>query len=394
MSQESVQQQKEPAEAPAQRGHPAQTTILRPFARTAKSGWSSDGGKSRPVPPGLSALMALPPPPNRKSSDLGEPDLGDALHSVPWARASTALGRVGIFAGLTVRSLGVIYGDIGTSPLYVFSTLFPNPPADSNDFIAACSLIIWSLFILVTLKYVVFILIADNRNEGGIFALGGLLIGPKSRLPRWATLVVTVVMLAGAGLVLGDGAFTPAVSVLGAVEGLSVAYAGVSTYVVAISLAILIALFLAQPFGTSKIGLLFGPIMLVWFSALFVIGMWRITQHPECLRAFDPFEGLRYVFANPNGNRGYTSLAAIFLSITGLEALYADMGHFTAWPVRVGWICVALPALVVQYLGQTALLLGDPTLVSNPFYNAPPSWAYWPMLVLATMAATIASQCI
>ena len=162
------------------------------------------------------------------------------------------------------------------------------------------------------------------------------------------------------------------------------------SYIIIISIVILLLLFLAQPFGTSKIGVTFGPIILVWFSVLSASGIWRITQEPRILQAFNPWHGLAYVFKH--GSSGLFSLSSIFLALTGLEALYADIGHFGAWPVRVGWIFVALPALVLQYLGQGALLLRDPTAVSNPFYLTVPHWAYWPQLVLATMAAVIASQ--
>lgn len=208
---------------------------------------------------------------------------------------------------------------------------------------------------------------ANNHGEGGIFALGGLLTGKDSTLSGRAKFVVTVFMILGAGLVLGDGAFTPSVSVVGAVVGLNVAFKDINKFVIVVVLVILAILFLCQPFGTSKIGATFGPIMLLWFSSMTATGIWRITQYPACFRALNPWEGLRFIFHNSGtpASRGFFSLSSVYLSITGLEALYADMGHFTAWPIRTAWLFIALPALAIQYLGQAALLVVDPTAVRS-----------------------------
>jgi len=320
-----------------------------------------------------------------------------------------------IFSGLALRSLGVIYGDIGTSPLYVFNSIFNSTaPSDPQEFINSCSLVIWSLFILVTFKYVTFLLLASNKGEGGIFALGSLLTSKKSRITsKRSKRIINVFMVVGASLILADGAFTPAVSVLSAIEGLNVAFnptpassnstsnstvtppssgVDISQYIVVITLVILLILFLCQPFGTSKIGIAFGPIMLIWFATLFALGIYRIIEEPSCLYAFNPVLGYRYLY--DYGGEGYIQLGAVFLAVTGLEALYADLGHFTAGPIRASWLIVVLPALLANYVGQAGLLYNNPQFIVNPFYYMAPPILYWPLIILATLATIIASQAI
>jgi KUP system potassium uptake protein len=307
------------------------------------------------------------------------------------ARDLTPCKNLPLFLGLTLRSLGVIFGDIGTSPLYVVNTIFTNPPTE-DDLIGGLSLVVWSLITLVTIKYCVFILMADNYGEGGTFALCGLLTGEQSTLGRRAKQVVTVVSLIAASLLIGDGALTPAVSVLSAIEGVAVAAPSLQSWIVPITVIILIILFLAQRWGTSKIGVTFGPIMVVWFSTLFGIGIWQITSAPSILRAFNPWEALQYLIRE--GGTGFDQIGGVFLAVTGLEALYADLGHFGRWPVRCSWLFIVFPAVTANYLGQGALLINNSTLINNPFYNSVPGWGHWPMVVLATLATLIASQAI
>jgi KUP system potassium uptake protein len=296
-----------------------------------------------------------------------------------------------LFMGLVLRSLGVVYGDIGTSPLYVYNTVFGGPPTE-QQVIGAASLILWSLIIIVTLKYAIFIIIADNHGEGGTFALASLLTGPRSKLSRFSKKLVAVASILGAALILGDGAITPAVSVLGAIEGVAVYAPSLTNWVVRITVIILVCTFVVQRFGTSKIGMMFGPVIVVWFSVLFIVGMWRITQHPVILRAFNPFEALHYFAVQKS--TAFNQLGGVFLAVTGVETMYADIGHFGAWAVRCGWLFGAMPALMVIYLGQGALLIGNPALINNPFYNSVPHWMHWPMLALATMATIIASEAV
>ena len=296
-----------------------------------------------------------------------------------------------LFLTLSLRSLGIIFGDIGTSPLYVVNTIFDYQPTESQC-IGALSLVVWSLIVVVTIKYGIFILMADNYGEGGTFALCGLLTGEKSPLGRRAKRVITIVAIAAASLLLGDGALTPAVSVLSAVEGIAVEAPNLQNWIVPISVIIIVLLFLAQRWGTSKIGIIFGPIMFVWFVCLFMIGIWRITLRPSILKAFNPWEAFHYLLIEKK--RGFYQIGGVFLAVTGLEALYADLGHFGRWPIRCSWFFIVFPAVLFNYLGQGALLIADPTLIDNPFYHSVPDWAHWPMVVLATVATIIASQAI
>jgi len=277
--------------------------------------------------------------------------------------------------------------------LYVLPTIFDeNKHPTPSQCIGVVSLIIWNLIILVTIKYAVFILIADNRGEGGTFALCGLLTGENSRLRARAKHIVSIVSILAASLLIGDGALTPAISVISAVEGLATTSTSLGKWILPITVCVLIVLFVVQMFGTSKIGLTFAPIMIVWFATLFSIGIWRITFNPTILHAFNPWEAISYLIREKK--TGFYQMGGVFLSVTGLEALYADLGHFGRWPVRTSWLFVVLPSVVANYLGQGALIMYRPDLIANSFYNAGPQWARWPLIVLATLATIIASQAI
>jgi KUP system potassium uptake protein len=293
-------------------------------------------------------------------------------------------------AGLTLLALGVVYGDIGTSPLYAlrecFSGLHPVPPTHANV-LGVLSLIFWALVIVVTIKYQVYVLRADNRGEGGILAMMALVRSEVHGRSRW---LLVSLGLFGAALLYGDGAITPAISVLSAVEGLGVTTAVFHPYVVPITIVILISLFLIQRRGTGGIGSVFGPIMLVWFATLIVLGIGGILREPSVLAAVNPLHAARF-FAR-NGVHGFLILGTVFLVATGGEALYADMGHFGRPPIRLGWFGLVGPALVINYFGQGALLIKDPAAAAHPFYHLAPSWALYPLVALATMATVIASQ--
>ncbi|CAF0835801.1 unnamed protein product [Adineta ricciae] len=298
-----------------------------------------------------------------------------------------------LYLSLTIGSLGAIFGDIGTSPLYVMHTIFAeNPSPKREQCIGAVSLILWNLIIVVTIKYSGFILMADNRGEGGAFALCGLLTGENSRLRARAKHIISIISIFAASLLIGDGALTPAISVLSAVEGLATTSVELRKWVLPITVLIIIGLFVVQMFGSGKIGLIFAPIMFSWFVVLCSIGIWRITFEPTILRAFNPWEAVSYLIREKR--KGFLQLGGVFLSLTGVEALYADLGHFGRWPIRTSWLCVVLPSVMSNYLGQGALLMQHPEAISNPFYNAAPKWARWPLIVLATIATVIASQAI
>jgi KUP system potassium uptake protein len=295
---------------------------------------------------------------------------------------------------LTLTALGVVYGDIGTSPLYALRECFkpeygirPMP----ESILGVLSLILWSLILVVSIKYIVFILRADNRGEGGILALLALLLQQRRRAddqPRRLALVM--LGLFGAALLYGDGIITPAISVLGAVEGLEVATPALGHVVVPITLVILFALFMVQRYGTARVGTAFGPTMLVWFFTISVLGVRAIIRNPEVLQAANPWHGVEFFLQH--GMAGFLTLGAVVLVVTGGEALYADMGHFGKRPIRIAWFAVVLPALILNYFGQGALLLRDPSAASNPFYLLAPSAFQWPLLIIATAAAIVASQ--
>lgn len=293
---------------------------------------------------------------------------------------------------LTLAAIGIVYGDIGTSPLYTMKEIFSPQhglPLNHTNLLGAVSLIVWGLTIIVSLKYVSLILRADNRGEGGIMALMALALSSVTQKSR-RYYPVMLAGLAGGALFFGDGVITPAISVLSAMEGLEVATPALQPYVVPLTVAVLVALYMAQHHGTSGIGKWFGPIVLVWFLTLAAMGIVNIAKNPEILSAINPIHGLR--FFTSNGWVAFIALGAIVLAFTGAEALYADMGHFGKQPIRIAWFSVVFPALALNYLGQGALLLANPAAVSNPFYMQLGAWSVYPLVALATMATVIASQ--
>jgi len=294
--------------------------------------------------------------------------------------------------GLAVAAIGVVYGDIGTSPLYTVKLAFSGPYAfaiNPANVLGVLSLIFWALILVVTIKYVTFILRADNKGEGGIMALMALAQRATGDTSRKSIILMTL-GLVGAALFYGDGMITPAISVLSAVEGLELAAPVLHPYVIPITLTILIGLFLVQRHGTARVGALFGPVMIVWFAVLAVLGVRGILMHPQVLEALNP--AYAAAFFLHHGTAGFIILAAVVLAVTGTEGLYADMGHFGRRPLRTAWVSFVLPALVLNYFGQGALLLDKPDAVVNPFYHLAPAWALYPMIGLATVATIIASQ--
>lgn len=299
------------------------------------------------------------------------------------------------FAALTLAALGVVYGDIGTSPLYALKEVFGgshNPvPITPDNIIGILSLFFWSLMIVVTLKYVTFIMRANNEGEGGIVALMTLATDRREK-NSFLNLFLITLGLIGAAFFYGDGVITPAISVLSAVEGLELITPTFKPYIVPISLVIIVGLFIFQRKGTASVGALFGPIMIVWFVVIALLGISGIVQHPEVLAGLDPVEGL--VFLQENPVLGFFALGSVVLCITGAEALYADMGHFGIKPIQIGWIYLVLPTLVLNYFGQGALLLSNPAAIENPFFLLAPEWALTPLVILATVATVIASQAV
>ena len=291
---------------------------------------------------------------------------------------------------LCLASLGIVYGDIGTSPLYALRECFYGQhalrPTHANV-LGVLSLILWSLLLIISIKYLILILRADNRGEGGILALATLVSDVVRRGK-----IFFLLGLFGAALLYADGMITPAISVMGAVEGLHIATPLFSPFVVPITIAILIGLFIFQSHGTTHVGRVFGPVIVLWFIAIAALGIHQIGRAPEVLGAINPIHGFEF-FAN-NGRRAFLVLGAVFLVVTGGEALYADIGHFGTKPIRLTWFAIVLPALTLNYFGQGALVLKDPGAVVNPFFYMTPTWALYPMVVLATAAAVIASQAI
>ena len=297
-----------------------------------------------------------------------------------------------------MAALGIVYGDIGTSPIYAFKECFApghGAPVSASNVLGVVSLILWSLLLIVTVKYLVYVLRADNKGEGGILALLSLAFpeaktGHRSRLAK----SFAAIGIGGACLLYGDGIITPAISVLGAVEGLKMAGAGLDRFILPISVIIILVLFAAQRFGTAKVGRIFGPITLVWFVAIAVLGIRGILMQPEILKALNPLHGLSFLAGH--GKIGLVVLGSVVLAVTGGEALYADMGHFGPRPIRLAWFVAVFPALILNYLGQGALLLAQPEIAAtstfNPFYQLCPQWALYPLVILATAAAIIASQ--
>ena len=293
---------------------------------------------------------------------------------------------------LILSALGVVFGDIGTSPLYALRECFHGPHAIAvtvANVYGVLSLVIWSLIITVSVKYVLFVMRADNEGEGGILALVALVRGRTGESSRR---VLVAIGLFGAALLYGDGMITPAISVLSAVEGVSVATHAFEPFIVPVTVVILIALFLVQHRGTSGIGKVFGPIMIVWFTLIAILGLPPILKNPGILSAVNPWYAYEFFAVHRFGS--LLTLGSVFLAITGAEALYADMGHFGRNPIRIAWFALVLPTLIVNYFGQGALLLADPETRVNPFFHLAPAWGLYPLVVLSTMATVIASQAI
>ena len=296
---------------------------------------------------------------------------------------------------LALAALGVVYGDIGTSPLYAIRESFYGTHGigvTPGNVLGVMSMVFWSLVIVVTIKYHIVIIRADNKGEGGVLALMALVNG--SRLARGLSprRIMIVLGIFGSALLYADGALTPAISVLSAVEGLEVATPELASWVLPVTLVILVGLFLLQSRGTARIGAMFGPVMLVWFATLGVLGLSEIIRQPGVLAAVSPYYAVR--FFGENAGRGFVVLGAVFLVVTGGEALYADLGHFGHRAIQRAWFGIALPSLMLNYFGQGALLLRDPAGAVNPFYHLAPSWALYPLIALATVAAIIASQAV
>ena len=295
---------------------------------------------------------------------------------------------------MTLGALGVVYGDIGTSPLYALRECFSAEhgiPVLRENVLGVVSLIFWALIIEISLKYIVFVMRADNKGEGGVLALVALTARPQhpmeARDPRRYLLLLG---LFGAALLYGDGVITPAISVLSAVEGLVVATPAFAPFLIPITVLILCGLFAVQHGGTARIGKFFGPIIVTWFFVIGLLGFISVIQHPGVLVGVNPYYGFKFFLSN--GTHGFVVLGSVFLAVTGGEALYADMGHFGKRPISNGWFFVVLPALTLNYFGQAALLISEPDAIESPFYRLAPSWALYPLVLLATVSATIASQ--
>lgn len=293
----------------------------------------------------------------------------------------------------SVGALGIVYGDIGTSPLYAFRESFVAADGlgvDQESVFGILSLMFWSLILVVSIKYLVFVMRADNHGEGGILALTALIAPSRNARTDRLKWYLILLGLFGTALLYGDGMITPAISVLAAVEGLEIAAPGLHSYVVPIAVGILVALFSIQRRGTSTIGAIFGPVMILWFGVLAFLGLGYVVGHPSIFAATNPFFAIEFLFDDTRA--AFQALGAVFLVVTGSEALYADMGHFGRRPIRLGWYVVVLPALLLNYFGQGALLIADPSAIDNPFFRMPPEWAVVPLVILATMATVIASQ--
>ena len=292
---------------------------------------------------------------------------------------------------MLLGSMGVVFGDIGTSPLYALKASLEHMKADGVvelEVVGIVSLLIWALFMTVTFKYVFFLMRADNKGEGGTLSLMALAQNALGRRSK----TIFLLGVAGAALFSGDAIITPAISVLSAVEGLNTASSFFQPYVLPIAVAILITLFLFQSSGTAKVAAYFGPIMVVFFGLIGSLGVYHIADAPRILHAFNPFNGLLFLFGH--GSTGFVTLGLVFLSVTGAEALYADMGHFGRKPIQFAWLFFVLPSLVCNYLGQGALVLKDPAAVKDPFYLMVPEWSLIPFVILATVATVIASQAV
>ena len=329
--------------------------------------------------PGMGAPEVSTEPPRSAEEALGEP------------RSPSSKG----VAAIAFAALGIVFGDIGTSPLYALQTVFTIDDRavrpDEASVYGVISLVFWAVTLIVSVKYVTLIMRADNHGEGGIMALIALVRGVRVER-RIGKLVLVSLGIFGASLFYGDGMITPAISVLSAVEGLEVAAPAVKSLVVPITLAILTVLFAVQRFGTSAVGRAFGPVMTIWFAILAVSGLAHVIDRPGILRSLSPSYGGQFLF--DHGSAAFLALGAVVLTVTGAEALYADMGHFGRSAIRRAWFLAVFPALILNYMGQGALILEDPKAVDNPFFLLFPGWAQFPMVVVATVAAVIASQAV
>ena len=302
----------------------------------------------------------------------------------------TAASVTGTRQNLTIAALGVVYGDIGTSPLYAFKLCFSDPAAITTSRVfGVLSLIVWTLTIVVTIKYVIVLMRADNRGEGGIFALTILALrATMGRKNRW----ILFAGLIGGSLFFGDGILTPSISVLSAVEGLEVRAPNLQPFVIPLTLMLLVVLFMVQRRGTGHVGLFFGPVIVVWFTVIGLLGFDQIMQYPSIIAALNPLDAIGLIASDPAS--GFILLGAVVLAVTGAEALYADMGHFGRKPIRRAWLGFVFPCLLLNYFGQGALLLGNPQALQNPFYLLAPHWGVLPLVVLASVATVIASQAV
>ena len=295
---------------------------------------------------------------------------------------------------MSLGALGVVYGDIGTSPLYAIRECFSGPhaiPISTENVLGVLSLIFWALIIVISIKYLLFVLRADNRGEGGILALMSL-VRPHAEGAGGIRWLIAALGIFGAALLYGDGVLTPAISVLAAIEGLSLAAPVFHTLVVPVTIVILIGLFLFQKHGTGRVGAVFGPVTFIWFATLATLGVWHLSQAPQVIAAVNPLHAMDFFLRNRW--HGFITLGAVFLVVTGGEALYADLGHFGKRPIRVAWFLVALPALLINYFGQGALLLRKPATAPNLFYEMAPGWGLYPLVGIATAATVIASQAV
>jgi KUP system potassium uptake protein len=324
----------------------------------------------------------------RISEIAGYEPMGQSVPDTPQIDPAPFLDRSSLVT-MGLSALGIVFGDIGTSPLYTLKTVLnltggtPTP----DIILGVLSLIIWTLIIVTSVKYVTVAMSIDNDGEGGILALMALLGIKKHQRPA-----IVAVGLFGAALIYGDGAITPAISVLSALEGLNIAVPALKTFILPAAVAILVALFAIQPLGTSRIGKAFGPIMGLWFLSIAALGLWGIMQHPAVLAALNPLYGLRYLLSN--GYASFVVLGGVFLCVTGAEALYADMGHFGPRPIRLAWSGVVFPSLILNYAGQSAIVLDGASTADNIFYRLCPEALLIPFIVLATLATIIASQSI
>ena len=313
-------------------------------------------------------------------------------HGGQGAQGGDGAGRRSRLATLTIAAIGIVYGDIGTSPLYTMKEVFSAEHGialNHGNILGVVSLILWGLLLIISLKYVTLVLRANNRGEGGIMALSALAMSSVGTGSRWHYPVMLLGMM-GAGLFYGDGVITPAISVLSAIEGLEVATPALKPYVIPLTVTVLVALYSVQRKGTAGIGKFFGPIVLVWFATLATMGVINIVHYPSVLAAFNPMHALNFMLNN--GWFAFIALGAVVLALTGAEALYADMGHFGKKSVRLAWFSVVFPALALNYLGQGALLMSTPEAASNPFFQQLGPWSIYPLVVLSTMATVIASQ--